>query len=468
MKFCRNCGEQLPGNAEFCTSCGEQFPKGETSSQDYKPSESVEPRPPRKPMNTKTKILVSSGLALLVIIMGTHMFLKNMYNPEKKIEAMNLAYHGQDQEAFYKQFTIKEGTIGNAKNLYAAVKSYGWNDLRTELEKEALIASTNSKNVNIITAGYEFISVTSTPVFLGLYKDITFTILPSEVTVTVPYKDTALTFGGQEYKTTADDEEITLGKFIPGEYEWSYTTPGPLMPLSSKGKYTVEGDEENEDSADLDWNIDTLRVDSNVGNAIVFIDGKSTKKTVDELYELYPAQLNKDVKIHAVTKDKKGTEVSSNIVPAAEDTIYLTFAHAEAEQKAEEQKQVAAAQTDVVRELFRSFRDEYEYAISYIDFSYIEDYFMEGSKIRQDYAKFVVDHRNIPGYYYEFLLNDITSVNQLSDNKYELLSFETFNFYSNADGGLHYERKKKYIFKKVGDEFFIESITNLDTKKTKI
>ena len=462
----------MESSAEFCTSCGSHF-EIEESIAESSPRESPEVvplriKPKKKPMQRSKKILLFAIVSLFIVLISGHLVLKSVYNPERKIAAMNTAYNSQEKENFFKQFILKSGTSGNADNFYTSVKEYGWPELREQLDLEALKASTNSKDANIVSTDGEFISVTSKPVLLGMYNDVTFTILPTEVHVTAPYKDTVLLFDGKEFKTTQDNEDVKLGSYIPGTYEWSYKTNGQLVPLAGKGDYKVEGNMDNEEEAELEWGFKTVALSSNVSNAIVFIDGKSTKKTVTELKKMHPIQFNEATKIHAVTKDSKGVEVSSDVLPLSTNKLSLNFAHVAKEERAEVQKAVNVEQVNTVKELYRQFRDNYSSAIYYIDFSYIGNFFIEGSKIKQDYAKFVHDHQNIYGYDYTFLLNDITSVNQISDSKYELYSFETFNYSSYDDAPLNYERKKKYVFIKSYGEFFIESITDLNTKKTKI
>ncbi|GKV70598.1 hypothetical protein NCCP2716_30960 [Sporosarcina sp. NCCP-2716] len=418
------------------------------------------------------KIGLIAAAVLVIGLITTHLVLKNMYDPDKKIADMNTAYNTQDAEGLFKQFTLKEGSVGHADSFYKLVKQYGWSDLREQLSGEAIKATSSAASANIIETDGEFISVTSKHVLFGLYKDVNFTILPTDLTVKVPLKNTSFTFDGQKFTTKEDNEVIELGKYIPGDYAWAYETKGSLMPLSGKGTSLVESTEDNAAKLDIDWNLADMTLGSNDEKAVVYIDGKSTKKTVAELADLYPVQFNKDISIHAVTKDSKGKEVKSDVVPMDKGTLYLTFDHIakeqEAQEKSEEAKREQSADEDWVRSLYKEFRNDYERAIYYADFDYIEQYFQDGTAIRRDYAKFVNDHSTIPGYSYNFMLNDVTSVKTVAAGKVELYSFETFDFYSYEDGDLNYERQKKYVFVKVNDQYYIESITDLNTKKRQL
>ncbi|VDG99154.1 Predicted membrane protein [Lysinibacillus sphaericus] len=463
MKFCTECGESISKEADFCTNCGKTFQKKETQQQTVPPieppSQSIPPRPSKKAMKKSNKIIGIIVGILAIAFISTHFTLKNVYDPLKKIDVMNTAYNNQDKEEFFKQFQLKKGTVADANNFYELVSQYGWTELRNQLTYEAQ-KIINKEPADMIYDKGEFISITKDPVLLGLYQDVDFTILPTTVSIQLPIANTTFKFGSQEVTTKRDDEQIQLGQYIPGEYEWSYETTSSLMPLSGNGTYTLSPSENNKQELDIDWGFTSLYLDADLEDAIVYINGTSTKKTVSELAELAPAQLNKSVKIQAVGKDKDGNEVKSAEIAADSQDIYLPFDHIQKEQQLSEH-------LEEVEQIYKSFRSDYADAIYYIDFSYIEDYFKNGSKIRNDYAKFVSDHSSISGYHYEFLLNDVTSITPLSSDTFELLAYEKFNFSSYNDDSLRYDRKKKYVISRVDDEYYIESIIDLETKKTK-
>lgn len=462
MRICKNCGEKSSENVVFCVNCGQNFQEDAKSSAtpDSPQPDRVQSKPsvPGKKMTRKNKLLFSvfGTLALLAII--AHLVLSNIYNPEKTIQAMNNAYNTQDKEAFFNEFDVKKGTVADAQNFYATVNDYGWPNLRDSLTYE-IEKIKNNEHTNIIYNTGEFISVHNKPVLFGLYHQVEFTIIPTEVSIYAPYKNMTLRFGDKEVVSEEDDKQIVLGQFIPGSYEWSYEYDDGLMPLSGKSDYTLHAQEDNAVALDVDWGFMTLRIESDVEDAILYVDDKSTGKTVSELYEFYPAQIRPSSKIYALTKDQEGNEVKSEILPVDSDYLHLSFEHIQQESRIAEHE-------EAVNRLFKNFRSDYRDAIYYTNFSYIEDYFKDGSKIKQDYAKFVTDHDKISGYHYEFLLNDITGFKALSDTKFELQSFETFNYTSSDDGNIHYERKKKYTISYTDEEYTIDEIVDLDTKKT--
>ncbi|MCM3744052.1 hypothetical protein M3193_07840 [Sporosarcina luteola] len=473
MKFCKNCGQQSSEEAAFCTNCGVTFqaetePKTGTETHPTvaktPQSKSVETKSstapvPRKPMGKMQKALLSViGFIILACIIA-HLVVSNLYDPVKKIEAMNTAYNSKDKEAFFNAFHFKEGTVANAKDFYSTVNEYGWTRLRDNLSEE-IGKIKNKGHMDIIYNDEgEFISLHKKPIFFGLYNEVEFNVIPLEVSVWAPFENMKFRFADKEVVSKEQDEEIVIGNFIPGTYEWSYEYDG-VMPLSGKGTYSPSYNAANSTSVDVDWDFTSITIDSDLADAIVYVGGKSTGKKVSELDSLYPAQVNPAIEVFAMAKDKDGNEVKSDVIALDEEYIYLPFESFRKEQRMAEQE-------EEIRDAYKRFRSDYASAIYYADFSYIEGYFKEGSKIKKDYAKFVTDHDEIAGYYYEFILNDITDFKVISDSKFELQTFETFNFSSESDGHLHYERKKKYVFSYSNDEIFIDEIVDLDTKKTK-
>lgn len=479
MKFCKNCGQQSSDEAVFCTNCGETFQveeaskpavttqtdtealSTEASSSQVRATEtnSSPPPIPRKPIGKMQKALLSVfGIIILACIIA-HLVVTNHFDPVKKIEAMNTAYNSKDKEAFFNAFHIKEGTVANAQDFYTTVNEYGWTHLRNSLTEE-IGKIKNKEHMDIIYNDEgEFISLHKKPIFFGLYNEIEFNVIPVEVKVWAPFDNMTFRFADKEIVSKELDEEIVIGHFIPGTYEWSYEYED-IMPLSGKGSYAVHYNSDNTAYIDVDWDFTSVTIDSDLEDAIVYVGGKSTGKKVSEMAYLYPAQVNPSIEVFAMAKDKDGNEVKSDVLAMDADYIYLPFEYFQQEQRLAEQE-------EEIRATYKRFRSDYASAINYTNFGYIDDYFKEGSKIKKDYAKFVVDHDEIPGYYYEFILNDIISFKEISDNKFELQTFETFNFSSDADGSLHYERKKKYVFSYIRDEIFIDEIVDLDTKKTK-
>lgn len=482
MNHCINCGEQNTKEAKFCVHCGFNFGEQEMSSHKeanaasmgassinqgtqkksvaMQPAQQSNVQQPVQKMSKNNRILFGIIGAVVLVAIVAHLIIGNLLDPMKKIQAMNEAYNQQDKEAFFNEFHISDGIVADADSFYSLIKDYGWISLRDHLTDEVEKIQENQPT-NIISNNHgDLLVLEQKPILLGLYKKVHFTVIPTEVAVYAPYENMTIQLGGQEVISESDDETVMLGQFIPGEYKWSYEYEGGLMPLSGEGTVMVYAQEDHQSFVDIDWGFKTLSIDSDIADAIVYVNGQSTKTTVKELSEVYPAQINPSVEIYAQVESDEGKALKSNQLKVDDEELYLAFDHVQEKARMTEHE-------EGVRSFFKSFRSDYENAIYYTNFDYIDHYFKDGSKIKRDYAKFVIDHRDIPGYHYDFQLNDVTSFNAVSDKKFELTSYETFDYRSAKESTIYYEREKKYVISYENDTYYIEEINNIDTKKTK-
>ncbi|MFT9818437.1 TcaA NTF2-like domain-containing protein [Lysinibacillus sp. NPDC056185] len=113
---------------------------------------------------------------------------------------------------------------------------------------------------------------------------------------------------------------------------------------------------------------------------------------------------------------------------------------------------------DSARSLFYDFRNNYKYALENADFSYVQDYFLEGTQIRKDYSKFVTDHNTFGYYSYDFKSNMIDKIYATDPSTIILDSTEIFDFYQTEDGTWSYQREKRYTMKLSNDTLRITDI----------
>ncbi|WP_303969143.1 zinc-ribbon domain-containing protein [Sporosarcina ureae] len=456
MKFCTNCGSSNSPDTEFCSNCGEQLQNSNTLKQQPRPAKKSSFK---KPMKRSVKILLILLFTLVVALVATHLILQSIYDPIRKINAMNDAYHKQDKKAFFDHFTYNDGTVASPENLYTAVSDYGWNDLRDELIFEAERMKSN-KPMNVIYDSGEFILASKQPAKFGLYQNIQFTVVPTTVSVELPLKDTTFTFGGQEVHSNEDEELVIVGNFIPGQYDWEFLIDGGLIPMNGKGKQIIETTEGNEQTISPKWGITTVYIDSDLEDATVYINGKNTGKKVNELSEVYPAKINKQINMYAVGETDDGKEVQSKTVALNDTSIYLPFEHI---QEAEMLEEVL----EEVEEFYQNFREAYVDAVYYTDYDYIERFFRKGTHSHGSFGNFISELNTKPGYSYNFLTNEIISMTPLENHTFELIVLERFTYYSNAESPLLYERTKKYIISQTDDWYTIDSVSDLDTKRLK-
>lgn len=226
----------------------------------------------------------------------------------------------------------------------------------------------------------------------------------------------------------------------------------------------------------LDFSDQKINVTSDYDDAIIWVDGKSTKKTAEQL-KLYNVPIDGTVKLQAIA-NVDGKEKKSETVAVEGTEVHLAFADVQAKIKAEdvakEKKQAmedfAYEYEDSARQMYYDFRNSYYSALTNVDFSYVSDYFADGTQLKDDYREFVLEHNDFDfSYHYDFISNDISSIKTVNENTFNLFSYEVFDFFTSTDDNWHYERQKKYTIKLINGQLKITDLEDIaKVKKTKI
>ena len=134
-----------------------------------------------------------------------------------------------------------------------------------------------------------------------------------------------------------------------------------------------------------------MNISSNYDEAIVFINGKSTGKTVTELETFGPVSLNGSLTIHAET-NVQGKTLKSDKITLTNNTDYIelwiddTEIIEAAERKAEAAAAAEAAKEEAILEIEDVVSSHYYY-ISNGYYSEAYDLFSKGRKAKIDYKK---------------------------------------------------------------------------------
>ena len=485
MGYCVNCGAKIENESLFCVQCGtplkgsEENPsilEGQVENKVDINQSVNEPAIEHENKTTKNKkqqekkkfgkgkkILISIAALLVISIGVAYYVLSNIiYNPMNQIEEMNSAYKQGNNEAFYKQFNIPEGTVGNADSFMELIEEIGWDDLEEQLVDEIDRYKDGKRMDSIQYEDRDLIDIKTNPVLFGLFDTFEFSIVPLEVEIYSPIQDVNITIDNVSITTKKEEDYQSVGEFLPGEYKYSYSYEKGYVPVKGEGTVNITAQDSKKTQINLDFdNWTDVDLYSDVKDAVLYVDGKSTEKTVEEINTLFPVIYNDSVEIYAVGKDEDGKEIKSDVYKLNDSVIYFEFEHLRKQKDIDEMK-------EELKELYQTYRDEFETANNNADFSYVSKYFADGSQIQKDYKKFVEDHKKIDDYKYTFLTNDVTSIDAKSDTEFVLKSTETFEYYSSDDGTIFFERDKEYTIEVKDDHIYFTEIKDLNTKKTKI
>lgn len=482
MEICSICGHENTSNNRFCQECGHPFPpkmsEKEPSTTPVPALESTPETPKtRTKVNGKNKVIFGLIATLAILLIGTHFFIQNVIDPYKQLSKADRAFVAKDSEAFLSYFSLPEDVITDDKSFYEFMKEEDWTNSISPAIKEMIRSIEKGTYSNPIQdqQGNHLISVVDEK-YLLFYKKINVQLEPIKVTASSSIPNTQLTLPNDETLTIAEGSETSLGSFTPGTFNFNVLVSDDVSEQTYERNETIMGDGSNTYQLALDYSDQKINVSSDYDDAIIWIDGKSSKKTAEQLM-LYNLPNDGTVKLQAiVTVD--GKEKKSEIVAVEDTEVHLAFSDVQAKIKAEkaaqEKRQAMAEFTseyeDYARQLFYDFRDSYYYALSNADFSYVSNYFADGTKLKDDYRKFVIDHNDFDFYYqYEFISNDIASIETVNDNTFNLYSYEVFDFFTSTEDNWHYERQKKYTLKLINNQLKITGLDDsAEVQKTKI
>ncbi len=461
MGNCIHCGATKTGEEKFCVNCGAKL---DGPMQTKKQLSDYEKK--------KRKIISISLLGLLLVGIGLHQVLNWTFDPVRKLTDMNEAFLNKDKEAFISYFNIPEDVAFNTDNFYQYIDDEGWEKVRSMLQEQIISLQEDGLSNSIEDSfGNEFISVTNNPV-IGLYDRISFQLVPVELEVLLPLEDTTITIEGKTV-TRKDKEQVSLGSFLPGSYTWEATVPSAYVDIKEQGEIYLYGDGWNKQIFSPDILAGTVAVSADDENAILFVNEKSTGKTIKELSTLGPIPYDGSVVLSAEAKDSKGKVVMGEKVEVLSQEAHITFAHIQEKLEKEREAQAEEEARQQFEQEYESyavwfiddFRARFQYALNESNFSYITNFFPIGSEVQATYMKEIENHGKIEGYYnYEFQSNTPISVKAIDSQTLYVETEEVFYFYSDEDNYLYNKTKGYTIILKDG-ELYIQDIEQLTTEK---
>ncbi|TWT27741.1 hypothetical protein [Planomicrobium sp. CPCC 101110] len=462
MNNCRNCGRARTDSNLFCLNCGEKFDDPITSA-------STNERPKQhSPKNSKIKKagFVAAAVVLLATV-GTHLLLQSKYDASKSIVAMNQAFSQNDADTFFFFFTVPEDAAADEKAFYDFVENEGWESLRDQLQTEtALLKNNEMSDVILDSKGNKLISVVSEPVLFGLYDKATFLIHPVTVEAEMPLDKTSVDIGT---KTVSGNqgELVSVGEFVPGSYDWKASAESEFSPIKAEGTMDIQGDGSNSYLIDPELEGGMVSITSDVEDAVLWIDGKSTKKTVKEMSLIGPLAFDGSVEISAESKDEKGQVIKGEPVAIETGSAHITFPSVQEKLESDRQETVEEEEFRAfielhepnLRDLISSFRYEFESALNYADFSYISSFFPAASPIEAEYIAKMEEHSKLEGYYeYDFTSTVVSDIEVVDEQTFQVITDEVFNYTLDEDE-FNYHKTKAYTVEiQIGGGYYITAI----------
>lgn len=490
-ELCVNCGEVFLENSTFCAECGTAKSEGKQDTSNEKAhkevtapivhtnepkEESITPpisnqQKPKKAMSKWTKFLLITLLVGLMLIFGAYKFAEYYYDPMKELVKMDEAITNNEVDEFMDLIEFDQDIPLDKDTYFAYIQEEEWDNG----VKESYYDLIEAEKVNPSPLQKELMSQYEVPLFkvkdkkilLGLFKGYTLQAIPVKVSATSNLDKTELKILDQTVKVEEAYEYDEIGYFYPGVYEIESMTVTDYGDFSIKEEYIIDANEYEEIEVNFNYGTFYIEMDYNeeFDDAILYVNGESTKKKVREMGEVGPIPLDAKVKIHAEWASSNDKMARSNTVQLDEgqDTyVFLEFD----ERIALEAEEVNEEDYDVA-EFVLDFRTAYENAVNYAEYDEIATFMKSGSQEEKDLKKFIKDMGDAT-YYYDFEDNMITNVEKTDDKHFEVETNEQFVFYD-EDGIIYeYDRDKIYFIELIDEAYKIHKIDYKDTNKKRV
>ncbi|KSU60412.1 hypothetical protein AS034_16355 [[Bacillus] enclensis] len=282
MKFCTSCGQKMEHNSPFCKGCGA---KHETKEPTRTGASSAS-MPSLSSLSKKTKILIGSALLVLILCVSLYKVgeaytdkAKLMENFEEQLEKGNtdellslLSTKEDSGEIKKKNVGALVGFLKENPDMEETLIAHLKDNARTFDEKAVTASADTSETQQLVTLekrGKKFF----------IYDNYELVLQPFPMTIYTNYDDLTFYVDGKEVKpSSVDGDMVTIGSYIPGDYDVKAVLKSDFVQLEKKTEINHVGPT----GTDLMFDIDYVRVNTNVAGSSVFVNGKDTGMKVDK------------------------------------------------------------------------------------------------------------------------------------------------------------------------------------------
>ena len=338
MAFCKNCGTKLKEGVSFCGECGQVVTKPNRPAAP--PNQSITnhvqppntgtntPQIPRKPMSKKAKILTGIGAAVVILLIGSYYFISHMFAPQSVADGFMDAIVEKDVQKVKDYITEGQMVPSLNKEQVEAYISYLHKDRRvlTDVSKQlnqnvarlespdghpAMEDYDDSSMVSLIQKGKKWL----------IFDRYVVQVEPMYVNVISGEDKTEIMIGKDKLGTASKDKKETIGPLLPGKYEIKAVVNGEYGKVEQVEEIDFSDNIDSEIAVKFYWSDYHVDLYSPyMDEAILYVNGKSTKKTVREIDMIGPIPMDGSVKLFV----QRGKQKSKEYV-IEEDTSYLEF-----------------------------------------------------------------------------------------------------------------------------------------------
>jgi membrane-associated protein TcaA len=320
MYFCKKCGNQLEKGQVFCTKCGTE--KAAATVKLEKPTRAVVKERARIPL--KLVMIVVIGIVIAASLGGGHMYMMKQANPMKVIDKFDAAVQGKDAEALAEMINAGQSADQVSEEEAASFIEYLTDDKQYYL---SLLEDLNFQSF-YIEDGDPVTDPNGNKMFKleqknekkwFLYKQYEIIFYPMELRITSNLEAAEIWLNGEKLeKKTERDSYILAGYLFPGKHVIKAEAASDYSDFQLEETIDFSGAANNQVEAMLEFDSTMVKLDANFDDAILFVNGKSTGKSIRELGTIGPLASDGSVTLH-VERTHKGETVKSDQVQVFED-----------------------------------------------------------------------------------------------------------------------------------------------------
>ncbi|MFA9558135.1 zinc ribbon domain-containing protein [Evansella sp. AB-rgal1] len=332
MEFCTNCGTKLDKGSPFCTECGAKMSTNQKSSRTNTGSKPATVTLPS--FSRKTKIIVSSVIALMLVVFGAYKLGESVTDKNKVFGAFIDAIESGDTDFLaanlFSADDSMEVTEETVQGLLTYFQEYPYakEELVYELER---VSRSSGGHVSYAGESYDvfdkpFITFEQRGKKFFLYDNYQFMLNPQPLYIYTNYPNLTFFMNGEEVSAKLmDDGVVDLGVHLPGSYNVSSVLETDFMELE-KG---IDVNLFYQDYYELYLDIDYVWIESAIEGASIFINGKDTGATTSAYgSDFGPVLLDGSMEIHFEKESPFGKLVTP-VSTLDEYYIYPSFTFTE-------------------------------------------------------------------------------------------------------------------------------------------
>ncbi|TFE19703.1 zinc ribbon domain-containing protein [Cohnella luojiensis] len=326
--FCPECGTPVVPNEISATIAPDMQPYA--SGQPTAVPPIVHPANPAVALSKKAKILIASGVVVILLLVGVYFLGKYLTDEQRLLDRFESAIEdGKADKLFDMLSASNSDTPFDQKTVDGIVKYLGSNKeslltVMEQLKAEAkqLEAGDAETFANDADAAFLYLNMKNKKRWL-IYNDYELKVKRYMIPVQTNFEGAKILVNGQEAATASGDgSSIEVGPFLPGEYEIKSVYEGEYTTLENKETVSLFPMASYEDSVKLVLEGDYVHVYSNYSNSRIFINGKDIGLAVEDGKEIGPIAIDGSNKMYVETEFPWGEIKSEEF---AVDTDQLEF-----------------------------------------------------------------------------------------------------------------------------------------------